>query len=79
MCDESFSKYFNNNINNDNYKEVLKNEFEICNVILNNPHSSEKVFNFALELANPNIKIENLNQNLEYDRILRIKKFFKIK
>ncbi|WP_434329371.1 hypothetical protein V2P39_03065 [Mycoplasma capricolum subsp. capricolum] len=78
-CDESFSKYFNNNINNSNYKDLLECEFEICNILLNNPYSNDKVFSFALKLANPNIKIKNLCENLEHSRILRIKEFFKIK
>lgn len=55
-CDQSFAKYFNNNINSSNYENILKGESEICNILLNSPYSSKEVIKFASKLADPDIK-----------------------
>lgn len=67
---EAFIKYLDRNLNNENYEEILLANKKISNLFINNPHVSDKFFNYLLMCSD--IKINILNKEIDEKRIKKL-------
>ena len=65
-----FTDYFDWNINDDNYDEILSGNIEISNLFINSSLVSDKVFEYALKYADE--QISNLDKNLDEEKVMKL-------
>ena len=63
----NFVKYMDVNLNDSNYKEILSSNREISNSLINDPNTTDNVFNYALVYADD--EIEELDPGIAQERI----------
>lgn len=64
---EDFNKYLDNNLNESNEKDILKNNVSLCNDLINDSSTSDKVFEYSIKYANTGIS--TINSELPQNRI----------
>lgn len=65
-----FAEYFDKNINEDNFEEIINNNKSISNVMINSDIVSDKVFGFAIRYANE--PIDKINNNFSKERVVNL-------
>ncbi|WP_050747991.1 hypothetical protein [Peptoniphilus sp. oral taxon 386] len=68
--DEAFTKYFDQNINDYNYEEILSGNIAISNSFINTSFVSEQVFEYALKCANK--QIDNIDETIGKERVMKL-------
>ena len=66
----NFLNYLDRNINDENVNEVLKENYIMCNTLVNDDEITDKVFDFTLKFVDK--KIEKINNKLPSDRISKL-------
>ena len=64
---DDFIEYLDNNLDEDNYEDILRNNVSVCNTFINNPLVSDKIFAFVINYADESIS--NINPKLTQNRI----------
>ncbi|UBX98397.1 hypothetical protein [Mycoplasmopsis synoviae] len=64
---EDFNKYLDNNLNKSNEENILKNNVSLCNDLINDSSTSDKVFEYSIKYANTGIS--TINSELPQNRI----------
>lgn len=65
-----FTNFFDKNINDENYEEILKENKNISNIFINSSIVTDKVFNYAIKCADN--KISHLRENISNNRIKQL-------
>ena len=68
--DEEFINYFDENINDDNYEEILTANISISNTFINSDIVSDKVFDYALKCADK--PIDKINKNIDREKVMKL-------
>lgn len=68
--DEIFTNYLDANINDSDFEEILSENECISNSLINNPKTSDKLFDYVLETAD--VKIEAIDSKINNERISRL-------
>lgn len=68
--DEVFTEYFDQNINDDNYKKILSGNIAISNSFINMFFVSDKVFEYVLEYADT--QIDKLDEMIGEERVMKL-------
>ena len=64
---DDFIEYLDNNLDEDNYEDILRNNVSVCNTFINNPLVSDKIFAFVIKYADE--PISNVNHELTQNRV----------
>lgn len=64
---DDFIEYLDNNLDENNYEDILRNNVSVCNTFINNPLVSDKIFAFVINYADESIS--NINPKLTQNRI----------
>ncbi|MEA4115561.1 hypothetical protein VBM87_02085 [Mycoplasma sp. 744] len=64
---EDFNKYLDNNLNESNEKDILKNNVSLCNDLINDSSTSDKIFEYSIKYADTGIS--TINNELPRNRI----------
>lgn len=68
--DKEFINYFDENINDDNYEEILTGNISVSNTFINSAIVSDKVFEYALKCAvRP---INKINKNIDREKVMKL-------
>ena len=68
--DKEFINYFDKNINDDNYEEILTGNLSISNTFINSVIVSDKVFQYALKCADK--PINKINENIDREKVMKL-------
>ncbi|MCW1035557.1 MULTISPECIES: YobI family P-loop NTPase [Streptococcus anginosus group] len=64
---DDFIEYLDNNLDENNYEDILRNNVSICNTFINSTRVSDKIFEFVIKCADE--PISNINHKLTQNRV----------